>query len=294
MEKMNLSKLCCPICKAKLLPSDIKITCTGCSREYIIESDVLIFIDEDGLDQHHRNQINYFSNEAVIYEKNYILRPWQKKYISIFDEMLETRPDSNLVADVGAGSGYMTIELAKKGFEVLASDLSLPSMIRLSRLAKAENVDHKITFICCKSEALPIADKTVDFVVSNAVLEHIPNEISSIKEFDRISKSSTKMLLAVPISYKFLHPLLVPINWIHDKRIGHLRRYDEDIIKEKFLKWDVSKVYYTGHVKKVIKTIMNILKFNFNEDLMEEEDWSMRYKRNGSSNIVVIMGKTNS
>jgi len=66
---------------------------------------------------------------------------------------------------------------------------------------------------------LPLKNNVVDYFISNAVLEHLPKESQAIEEINRITKTNSGLMMCVPLSYKYLNPLLVLINYVHDKRI---------------------------------------------------------------------------
>jgi len=135
---------------------------------------------------------------------------------------------------------------------------------------------------------LPFKNNVFDYFISNAVLEHIPREKDAITEINRVCKNRAGLMVAVPLSYRFLNPFLLPINYIHDKKIGHLRRYDKKKLGNKFKGWNIQNVYYTGHTKKVIKTLINIILRIFDDLKIENEDERKSKIKLWASNICVI------
>ena len=93
-------------------------------------------------------------------------------------------------------------------------------------------------------------------------------------------------MLAVPLRYGLLTPLLVPINFIHDKKIGHLRRYDTQSLKTKFKDWELVKSCYPGHFNKAMKVVVNNFVNLFDEDDIERIDRKYENIILGASNIV--------
>lgn len=163
--------------------------------------------------------------------------------------------------DIGAGSAYVTIEMAKIGLKVIALDLSR------------------------------VALNNIDYIVANAVLEHIYYETKAIDEWKRVLKPGGMIMITVPLKYRYVWPFLWLINYIHDKQIGHLRRYDLNDLRSKF-KMKIVFYLYTGHLIKAIWVIFSIL---FNTDIFNEQveviDEKKKDKCYGASNIIVIFEK---
>jgi len=250
-----------------------------------------ILVDLNSLPKHLQDQIQYFESESLQKEQ-YNLSPWQKSYVTRFLDVFKRQElKGKLVLDNATGSGYMAIELAKLGADVIATDLTLKYLIDLKQHAYEQGVDNKIFCLCCSSEDLPFRDAIFDYTLSNAILEHLPKEKLAIKELERVTKIGGGLMIAVPISYKLLNPLLGLVNYLHDKRIGHLRRYNRKIIIQKFSNCKLLKVYYTGHTSKVIKTLLNIIfhKTVFSEEKMEIQDRVLENKARWSSNIISFL-----
>ena len=58
-------------------------------------------------------------------------------------------------------------------------------------------------------------------------------------------------MMAMPIQLHYVWPFLWPVNMLHDRRIGHLRRYTREIIVKRFAKFTELHTYYTGSLGKV-------------------------------------------
>lgn len=288
---MNYSNyLCCPKCKADLENSEKELFCHNCKNSYEINQGIPILVDMKNLPSHLSGQIRYFQKEDLIKDDNYQLAPWQKSYLIRFKNSFKDANDLTII-DCGAGSGYMAIELAKLGANVIACDLTLKGLLRIGKIAEKNGIKEKIMPVCCSAEELPFKESMFDLFVSNAVLEHLPREKEAISEINRVCKEKAGLMVAVPLKYKFLNPLLIPINWIHDKRIGHLRRYDKKTLEEKFPKWKLMEVFYTGHFKKVLKVLFNIIFKVFNEEEIEKEDRKKDTIEKGASNIICFLNK---
>jgi hypothetical protein len=72
-----------------------------------------------------------------------------------------------------------------------------------------------------------------------------------------------------------------------------LRRYNVDIIGEKFSSWKIFATYYTGHFLKVFKILSNKLsgKELFNDKEIERDDEKDQNKKLFASNIICFLRK---
>ncbi len=294
MNEYNLSYLCCPKCRSNVIQQNKSIICESCKAEYNTINDIPVLVDLGNLPKHLLKQIKYFENEPTnnVDSTEYILHEWQKSYLKRFiDNFSELK--GKVVLDCGTGSGYMGIELARMGANVIASDITLKSLLRLKSIINKQQLQNQFTIVCCSADNLPFQSKIADYFISNAVLEHIPDDIKAISEINRICKNKASSMITVPISYKYINPLLIPINFIHDKRIGHLRRYNSKTLSEKFSNWEQQNIYYTGHFNKVIKVLINKLTKIFNEEQIEQCDRVKEKDNWGASNIIVMFNRHN-
>ncbi|HAI73857.1 MAG TPA: hypothetical protein DCS28_01335 [Candidatus Moranbacteria bacterium] len=278
-----LDYICCPVCKSNLEKKERGFFCFDCNKNYEIMDEIPILVDFKKIPDHSAGQINYFKKEKIIENPEFKLDEWQKGYVEKFTANF---PDvkNKTILDCGAGSGYMSVELAKKGATVFACDLTLKGLKRLKKISVNSNL--AIKTICCSAEELPFKNETFDYFISNAVLEHLPREKEAIAEINRVCKKDAGLMITVPLNYKFLNPLFISINWFHDKRIGHLRRYDEKKLINKFTGWNAQDVYYTGHTKKVLKTLINIVAEVFNELKIEKDDRKKEKLKLWASNVI--------
>lgn len=257
------------------------------NNEYKLNKEIPVLIDENNINEHLRNQIKYFEDEMLDKFNNYEIAEWQKNYVNLFlDNFSDVK--NKLILDCGSGSGYLTIELAKRGAFVISCDLTLMNLVKLKETAKQLGLEKSIAFICCSAEDLPFKDNIFDYFISNAVIEHLPREIDAIQEIDRVTKKDGGVMVTVPLSYKYLNPILLPVNYIHDQRIGHLRRYNQEILVSKFNKFKLKNTYYTGHTAKVVKVLANMLvkKELFSATNIEKEDSKNSNKKWFASNII--------
>ncbi len=97
-----------------------------------------------------------------------------------------------LAADVGAGTGFITEGLIKKGLKVIAVDHSEAMLAEMRRkFADLEGIDYRLG----EAEDLPIPDETVDYVFANMYLHHVESPQRAIKEMARILKSGGRIVI---------------------------------------------------------------------------------------------------
>lgn len=279
----------CPACGSPVDVEGDTLACRGCEKRYPVREGVPVMVDLGSLGKHLRGQVEYF-DRATMTSPGYGLEEWQRRYVERFTGTFEV-PAGALVVDCGAGTGYMSIELALRGCLCIACDLSLESMVRLKKEVASLGLDSRVLPVCCNAEEVPLAVGTADYFISNAVLEHLQREGRAIGEIGRVCRHTAGLMVAVPLSYGHLNPLFVPVNLLHDWRIGHLRRYDERSLAGKLEGWRLVETYYTGHFSKVVKTIGNLPQPLFDTARIEETDARKERKRWGASNMICMFSR---
>ena len=290
MENLYRKLLSCPSCNSELIESDSNLICSKCSNEYPVVDGVPVFLNIGNLSKHEKNQILFFKSEGITSNYTYSLDEWQRSYLDRFNENI-VDVSGRVVFDCGSGSGYMAIELAKKGAIVIALDLTLRSCIRLKKITEKMGLSNNVVVVCASAEALPVKSDLVDIFISNAVLEHLPNEDVAISEIERVSCIISELMVCVPIYYRYLNPILLLPNIWHDKVIGHLRRYDEISLRSKFNNYRTARIYYTGHTFKAFCVLINKIYNLIDETLIETIDRKKEHNKYFASNIIVFYKK---
>lgn len=96
------------------------------------------------------------------------------------------------VADIGAGTGFITEGLVKKGISVIAVDYSNEMLNQMKEKFKHySNIDYKQG----EAEDLPIEINKVDYTIANMYLHHVNNPLAAIKEMVRITKPGGKIVI---------------------------------------------------------------------------------------------------
>ncbi len=162
------------------------------------------------------------------------------------------------LVDVGVGgSGYTVIEAARAGRPAIGCDLSLEGLLVARRFAEAEGVADRTLWVCCSAERLPLASGTCGSALAIAVLEHVPDDRAALRELARVLQPGGLAWVTVPHALHHISPVFRHANLRHDRRLGHLRRYDADTLvaagREAGL--DSVEVQFTGHAIKVVQLV---------------------------------------
>lgn len=136
------------------------------------------------------------------------------------------------ILDVGCGSGFFTILLAKQGHEAVGTDLT-PDMIKRAReLAKEEQAD--CTFEIMDAENLDFPDYTFDAVISRNLTWTLPDAKRAYSEWKRVLKSHG-ILLNFDANYgasDFSDTSHLPENHTHNKVGMDMMRECEEIKRQ--------------------------------------------------------------
>lgn len=132
----------------------------------------------------------YFNKIAPYYDE------WYKTRVGCYVDKTEKRLVFSMIKtkkgkalDLGCGTGNYTLELYKRGFEVVGVDIS-EEMLRIAR-KKLPN----IKFIRADAYSLPFEENTFDLVLSITMFEfiHFPERV--LKEIYRVLKPGGEVVI---------------------------------------------------------------------------------------------------
>ncbi|MCX7847078.1 MAG: class I SAM-dependent methyltransferase [bacterium] len=281
----------CPRCSGTLARVSQCLVC-GCGHVYqLVDGEIAVLLHhDDERSSHYAQQIRYFTREYHTCRR-YHLAAWMRKYVEMALAHFGPPRSGAVALDVGAGSGYMSIELARAGWRVIALDLTPAGVATLLNAASAEGVRERIVPIIGSAMNLPVSAACVDAVVGNAIIEHLPDDQRFVAELARVCRAGARGMLVAPIKLRYVWPWFWLVNWYHDRRIGHLRRYD--CIRFKTLLeqhgFVLDDVRYTGHGIKVAGTLLQMLFHTHRfDEWLERIDARHCYRAYGSSNVTAL------
>jgi ubiquinone/menaquinone biosynthesis C-methylase UbiE len=121
-----------------------------------------------------------------------------------------------LAADLGAGTGFITEGLVRRGLKVIAVDQSEEMLQQMqSKFAGSSRVDYRKG----DADALPLPDETVEYVFANMYLHHVESPARAIKEMARILKPAGR--LTITDVFEHAHEFLKTEH--HDRWLGFKR-----------------------------------------------------------------------
>src|ERR1700761_463474 len=124
------------------------------------------------------------------------------------------------VLEVAPGPGFLSIELAKRGLQVRAVDISKTFVEIARHNAAAEGV--KARFQLGNAAALPVDDASVDLVVCRAAFKNFSEPVKALAEMRRVLKPGGTALL---------------IDMRRDVSVPAIRRYVDGLGVSRLNRW---------------------------------------------------------
>ena len=94
-------------------------------------------------------------------------------------------------ADIGAGSGFLTEGLLRRGLQVVAVDQSPEMLSEMKRKFGAAPVDYRLGV----AEHLPLTEGEVDYALANMYLHHVESPGEAIREMARVLKPAGRLVI---------------------------------------------------------------------------------------------------
>ncbi|MEK3887507.1 class I SAM-dependent methyltransferase [Bacillus sp. FSL K6-3431] len=135
------------------------------------------------------NQLAHDYEHNVDYKNLYNIAYERPAMISQLPESIANKH----ILDAGCAAGWYTLQLAKLGAKVTATDIS-PNMVAATKRRVGEKSD---VFCMNLEDKLPFEDESFDFIVSSLVLHYIKDWNKTFSEFRRILKPEGKLLFSV-------------------------------------------------------------------------------------------------
>ncbi len=136
-----------------------------------------------------------------------------------------------LAADIGAGTGFITEGLVRRGLRVVAVDQSAQMLSELERKFSRERL------LDCRvgtAENLPLKSTTMDYVFANMLLHHVESPPVAIQEMTRVLRPGGRLIITdlEEHGFEFLrveqHDRWLGFNtvdvatWLKDARLRHV------------------------------------------------------------------------
>jgi ubiquinone/menaquinone biosynthesis C-methylase UbiE len=116
-------------------------------------------------------------------------------YRRIVDDLVDVVPEGGDVLDVGTGPGLLLVELAarRRDIRIVGIDLSADMVAFAQRNTRAfgDRVSARVADVA----QLPLADNSVDVVVTSASIRHWDNHVGSVLELDRVLRPGGRLYI---------------------------------------------------------------------------------------------------
>ena len=217
-EKFELdSILVCPICKGKVVSlGHGGYKCPPCETHYPLEDSILNFLMPD-LEEFKRLEAEHHSLSAENYAEAHQLHTLRVSYYH--EELLSAfsfLEKGALVLEVGAGIGKDGLELMKRGFNVIETDISTGALKKARENFRSSNEVLAGVYALADAESLPFGDKSFDGALMVASLHHLPNPIKCLSEINRCLKCDGILVIGFePNSWQFytLYAVFRSLRW---------------------------------------------------------------------------------
>ncbi len=132
----------------------------------------------------------------------------QKKIIFGMSECWKNKT----ILDVGTGSGRFSIELAKRGADVVGIDISLAMLHAARTKSEHEGLSKSVTLMNGNAIQLPFKDAAFDACICINVLNHIPRYMDAIKEIGRVLRPDGFLIGSLTNMLSCYFPAAIVVN----------------------------------------------------------------------------------
>lgn len=229
----------CPACSGDLVVDTAAAQCSACGHTVSSTDGVLDFVEDEGLTEHHHEEMDAQRNAVTEYYENEsrICCHWDR--LSAEDLPGRLGWPRGRVLDLGCGTGSAGGAIRQSGAEVVGADLSVPCLVearrRLDAVARTD------------AARLPFKDGAFDGLVSRGALHHLQAPDESLAEAARVLKPNSPALFLDPREFAWLEPIKDALrkedeSFSHDHHAYGVSEY-RDLIAKHFAVEEV----YTEH-----------------------------------------------
>jgi ubiquinone/menaquinone biosynthesis C-methylase UbiE len=154
--------------------------------------------------------------------------PEMKSLAKRISAVVPSGPPAGTVLEIAPGPGFLSIELAKRGLQVRAVDISKTFVEIARRNATADGAE--VRFELGNAAALPLDDASVDFVVCRAAFKNFAEPVKALAEMRRVLRLGGTALL---------------IDMRRDVSVAELRRYVDGLGVSRMNRWFMMLTFRT-------------------------------------------------
>jgi len=210
--------LACPAC---LGPLDPALRCDGCARQWPAPDDIpRLRSDVDG----RTDVVRAFYDRAPFpgYPPGDSLtwlraRAGRSDFAQLLDRSI---PGDARIAEIGCGTGQMSLYLARADREIVALDLSREALKLGADAARRYGID-QVTFVEADLNRLPLQDGAFDLVYSSGVLHHTPDPRAAFSRIVRAVRPGGTVVIGLynsiarlPLRLRRVVARLTGLRWV--------------------------------------------------------------------------------
>jgi ubiquinone/menaquinone biosynthesis C-methylase UbiE len=117
----------------------------------------------------------------------------QDDYTTLAQRLRSQLAPGSRILEVAPGPGYLSVELAKAGFEVVGLDIS-KSFVEIGR-ANANAANVTVDFRLGNASQMPLQSDTFDFIICRAAFKNFTEPARAIQEMYRVLANGGKALI---------------------------------------------------------------------------------------------------
>lgn len=142
--------------------------------------------------------------------------------------------------DLGCGFGRHAFEALRRGARIVACDMAVPELRDVlgtaNAMQAAGEIGPTLSFSAVNGDGtkLPFADGSFDRIIASEVMEHVPDDLAALSEFERVLRPGGTIAITVPapfpekICWKLSDEYYAP-----KSEGGHIRIYSEPELRDK-------------------------------------------------------------
>ena len=212
---------------ADLMPIDIRresLYENFCSKYSISISPVSM--SQERSDTNYEEQINFFKNYHISYEKDVVESPFYKilDNVTLGSWIKKQLKPGQTVLEIGCGSARQTLPLLENGINVVGIDLSEEMLQLAQKKVFQNNYPGKASFIVGSAEMLPINCNSFDAAIIYGSLHHFSDPAVALKDAAEKVKPGGRFYL--------LEPHNSPVRFLFDWLMNKLPLWEEEAADE--------------------------------------------------------------
>lgn len=203
----------CPLCKSKLLLSNMIYSCQSCQKQYFIINNIPNFLIQSESERKIPTNISVlFDKIAKIYETKlaylityHFLAGLRIPSIKELTRKIMDRIDAHdgIILDLACGTGKFTKPLAKIATKVFGIDISQGMLEQFKKLIEKKGLTN-IYLSKADAEKLPFSDCYFDAICCSGALHYFNNTYRALNEMIRVLKPNSPLVVMTLINRRFL------------------------------------------------------------------------------------------